>query len=170
MCYYRDLLVKMLKFAFLGVYGYTLYQCCVGSKSDNEQWSFAVRLPRRWHGTWSWGQQTVRGRGDWPHHCSPFSGHAADCNVATQVPVVVASRWCGWSFNWWCGISTLVVLWWLWVTNVVGGSIEEAKVATRWGCVGVVDDGGGWGTREGWMNDGQNSHSQNLPQSFLEGG
>ena len=24
-CYYRDLLVKMLKFAFLGVYGYTLY-------------------------------------------------------------------------------------------------------------------------------------------------
>ena len=25
-CYYRDLLVKMLKFAFLGVYGYTLYQ------------------------------------------------------------------------------------------------------------------------------------------------
>jgi len=26
-CYYRDLLVKMLKFAFLGVYGYTPYQC-----------------------------------------------------------------------------------------------------------------------------------------------
>ena len=25
-CYYRDLLVKMLKFAFLGVYGYTPYQ------------------------------------------------------------------------------------------------------------------------------------------------
>ena len=28
-CYYRDLLVKMLKFAFLGVYGYTPYHCLV---------------------------------------------------------------------------------------------------------------------------------------------
>ena len=26
-CYYRELLVKMLKFAFLGVYGYTPYHC-----------------------------------------------------------------------------------------------------------------------------------------------
>jgi len=28
------------------------------------------------------------------------------------------------------------------VTNVVGGSIDKAKVVTRWGCVGIVDDGG----------------------------
>jgi len=26
----------------------------------------------------------------------------------------------------------------------MGGSIDEAKVVTRWGCVGIVDDGGGW--------------------------
>jgi len=25
----------------------------------------------------------------------------------------------------------------------MGGGIEEAKVVTRWGCMGVVDDGGG---------------------------
>jgi len=30
-----------------------------------------------------------------------------------------------------------------WVVGVMGGGIEEAKVATRWGCMGVVDDGGG---------------------------
>jgi len=30
-----------------------------------------------------------------------------------------------------------------WVVGVMGGGIEEAKVATRWGCVGIVDDGGG---------------------------
>jgi len=30
-----------------------------------------------------------------------------------------------------------------WVVGVMGGGIEEAKVATRWGCVGVVDNGGG---------------------------
>jgi len=30
-----------------------------------------------------------------------------------------------------------------WVVGVMGGGIGEAKVATRWGCVGVVDDGGG---------------------------
>jgi len=29
------------------------------------------------------------------------------------------------------------------VVGVMGGSIEEVKVATRWGCVGVVDDAGG---------------------------
>jgi len=30
-----------------------------------------------------------------------------------------------------------------WVVGIMGGGIEEAKVVTRWGCVGVVDDGGG---------------------------
>jgi len=25
----------------------------------------------------------------------------------------------------------------------MGGGVEEAKVATRWGCMGIVDDGGG---------------------------
>jgi len=30
-----------------------------------------------------------------------------------------------------------------WVVGVMGGGIEEAKVAMRWGCVGVVNDGGG---------------------------
>jgi len=30
-----------------------------------------------------------------------------------------------------------------WVVGVMGGSVEEAKVAMRWGCVGIVDDGGG---------------------------
>jgi len=48
----------------------------------------------------------------------------------------------------------------------MGGGIEEVKVVTKWGCVGIVDDGGGRGTK-GWMNDGQNSHSRNLLQSFL---
>jgi len=30
-----------------------------------------------------------------------------------------------------------------WVVGIMGGGVEEAKVAMRWGCVGVVDDGGG---------------------------
>jgi len=30
-----------------------------------------------------------------------------------------------------------------WVVGVMGGGVKEAKVATRWGCVGIVDDGGG---------------------------
>jgi len=30
-----------------------------------------------------------------------------------------------------------------WVVGIMGGSVGEAKVATRWGCVGIVDDGGG---------------------------
>jgi len=30
-----------------------------------------------------------------------------------------------------------------WVVGVMGGSVEEVKVATRWGCMGIVDDGGG---------------------------
>jgi len=30
-----------------------------------------------------------------------------------------------------------------WVVGVMGGSVKEVKVATRWGCVGIVDDGGG---------------------------
>jgi len=30
-----------------------------------------------------------------------------------------------------------------WVVGIMGGSVEEAKVATRWGCMGIVDDGGG---------------------------
>jgi len=36
-----------------------------------------------------------------------------------------------------------LVTWQWWVVHVMGGSVKEAKVATRWGCVGVVDDGGG---------------------------
>jgi len=35
--YYRDLLVKMLKFAFLGVYGYTPYQCPMAT-AQIEHW------------------------------------------------------------------------------------------------------------------------------------
>ena len=30
-----------------------------------------------------------------------------------------------------------------WVVGVMGGGIEEVKVGMRWGCVGVVDNGGG---------------------------
>jgi len=30
-----------------------------------------------------------------------------------------------------------------WVVGVMGGSVDEAKVVMRSGCVGVVDDGGG---------------------------
>jgi len=30
-----------------------------------------------------------------------------------------------------------------WVVGVMGGGAKEVKVATRWGCVGVVNDGGG---------------------------
>jgi len=42
-----------------------------------------------------------------------------------------------------------------WVVGIMGGGVEEAKVATRWGCMGIVDDdGGGRGTRERWINDG----------------
>jgi len=26
---------------------------------------------------------------------------------------------------------------------MVGGGVEEAKVVTRWGCMGIVNDGGG---------------------------
>jgi len=25
----------------------------------------------------------------------------------------------------------------------MGGGVEEVKVVTKWGCVGIVDDGGG---------------------------
>jgi len=30
-----------------------------------------------------------------------------------------------------------------WVVGIMGGGVEEVKVATRWGCMGIVDDGGG---------------------------
>jgi len=30
-----------------------------------------------------------------------------------------------------------------WVVGVMGGAIKEAKVAMRWGCMGIMDDGGG---------------------------
>ena len=30
-----------------------------------------------------------------------------------------------------------------WVVGVMGGGVEEAKVAMRCRCVGIVDDGGG---------------------------
>ena len=36
-----------------------------------------------------------------------------------------------------------LVTWQWWVVGIMGGGIEEVKVVTRWGCVGVVDDGGG---------------------------
>jgi len=36
-----------------------------------------------------------------------------------------------------------LVTWQWWVVGVMGSSIKEAKVVMRWGCVGVVDDGGG---------------------------
>jgi len=29
------------------------------------------------------------------------------------------------------------------MVGVMGGGVEEAKVAMRWGCMGVVNDGGG---------------------------
>ena len=60
--------------------------------------------------------------------------------------------------RWWGSagpLSSLVGWCWAWVlitdagggdggvVGVMGGGVEEAKVATRWGCVGVVDDGGG---------------------------
>ena len=34
-CYYRELSVKMLKFAFLGVYGYTPYQCSLAGMTHD---------------------------------------------------------------------------------------------------------------------------------------
>jgi len=30
-----------------------------------------------------------------------------------------------------------------WVVGIMGGGVEEAKVVMMWGCMGVVDDGGG---------------------------
>jgi len=30
-----------------------------------------------------------------------------------------------------------------WVVGIMGGGVEEAKVGMRWGCVGIVDNGGG---------------------------
>jgi len=30
-----------------------------------------------------------------------------------------------------------------WVVGIMGSGINEAKVVTRWGCMGIVDDGGG---------------------------
>jgi len=29
------------------------------------------------------------------------------------------------------------------VVGVMGGGVEEVKVVMRWGCMGIVDDGGG---------------------------
>jgi len=56
---------------------------------------------------------------------------------------------------------------WSGVVAIIGGGVDELRVVMRWGCMGIVDDGGGWGTREERVDDGQNSYLQNLPTSIL---
>ena len=50
-CYYRDLLVKMLKLAFLGVYGYTLYHLLFHLESG---WSPGILLDSSQNLTFQW--------------------------------------------------------------------------------------------------------------------
>jgi len=65
----------------------------------------------------------------WPHcqlqHGNSGSHHRCLMSMWLVVRLVM----------WHCNVSCCVM--------VVGGGVEEVKVATRWGCMGVVDDGGG---------------------------